>query len=133
MIGNVLKEKRKALGVSQEEMALKIGMSRRYYGRIESNEELPSLSRLIDISKLLNMSIDQIISSEPEELLKESAEEPKFETVHKYLSHSPNGKSFCSAKCCIWKSKDGTCPGAGCMKEWQEQQRIKSLMRMEGK
>lgn len=132
MIGNVLKEKRKALGVSQEEMALKLGMSRRYYGRIESNEELPSLSRLIDISKLLNMSIDQIISSEPEELLKDPDEEPKFEIVHKYLSHSPNGKSFCSAKYCIWKDKNGVCPGEGCMKEWQEQQRMKRIMRMEG-
>ncbi len=132
MIGNVLKEKRKDLGVSQEEMALKLGMSRRYYGIIESNEELPSLSKLIDISKLLNMSIDQIISSEPEELLKKPDEEPKFETVHKYLSHSPNGKSFCSAKYCIWKDKNEVCPGEGCMKEWQEQQRMKRIMRMEG-
>jgi putative transcriptional regulator len=135
MIGNVLKEKRKELGISQEEMAEKLEVSRRYYGAIEANEELPSLSRLIKISKLLNMSIDEMISSEPPEEIEEPQEEykPKSKSKHKYLSKNSKG-TFCKAKYCMWRDHNGVCPGDGCMKEWQEQQRVNRLIKKsEGK
>lgn len=114
MIGNRLKEKRKALGVSQEEMALKLGVSRQYYGGIESNAEMPSLSKLIDIADILDVSTDWLLSggAEKQEEAPESAES-------KYMIKTPKGW-ICTQASCGWRDRNGFCPGKGCMKEFQE-------------
>lgn len=51
-----LKERRKALGLKQEDMELRVGMSRQQYQRLESKGN-PSLSTLELVAKGLKMEV----------------------------------------------------------------------------
>ena len=51
-----LKERRKALGLKQEDMMLRVGMSRQQYQRLESKGN-PSLSTLELVAKGLKMEV----------------------------------------------------------------------------
>lgn len=51
-----LKERRKALGLKQEDMELRVGMSRQQYQRLESRGN-PSLSTLELVAKGLKMEV----------------------------------------------------------------------------
>ena len=60
--GQNIKRFRLALGLSQEDLALKAGIERSYMGKIERGEGNPSLRRIISIAKTLRV--------QPYELLK---------------------------------------------------------------
>ena len=60
----MLKEKRKELGYTQEQIAGLIGISLRQYARIDKEEDLPRrdvLKKLINIFKLSNEEIGKYI------------------------------------------------------------------------
>lgn len=62
----MMKEKRKFLGYTQEQMANKLNISLRQYVRIDNEEDLPRrdiLNKLIDIFKLSDDEIGQYIRS----------------------------------------------------------------------
>lgn len=61
-----LKQRRKALGIKQEDMELRVGMSRQQYQRLESKGN-PSLSTLELLAKGLKMELMLI----PQEKLRE--------------------------------------------------------------
>ena len=61
-LGEKLKEARKQAGLSQEELAIKIGVSRSAIAKWESNNGLPDIDNLKIISKLLNVSIDYLVN-----------------------------------------------------------------------
>lgn len=61
-----MKEKRKFLGYTQEQMANKLNISLRQYVRIDNEEDLPRrdiLNKLINIFKLSDDEIGQYIRS----------------------------------------------------------------------
>lgn len=62
ILGEKLKEARKQTGLSQEELAIKIGVSRSAIAKWESNNGLPDIDNLKIISKLLNVSIDYLVN-----------------------------------------------------------------------
>ena len=62
----MIKEKRKILGLTQEQMADKLNISLRQYVRIDNEEDLPRrdiLNKLIDILNLSDNEIGQYIRS----------------------------------------------------------------------
>lgn len=62
----MMKEKRKFLGYTQEQMANKLNISLRQYVRIDNEEDLPRrdiLNKLINIFKLSDDEIGQYIRS----------------------------------------------------------------------
>lgn len=62
----MMKEKRKFLGYTQEQMANRLNISLRQYVRIDNEEDLPRrdiLNKLIDIFKLSDNEIGQYIRS----------------------------------------------------------------------
>lgn len=62
----MIKEKRKILGYTQEQMADKLAISLRQYVRIDNEEDLPRrdiLNRLIEILKLSDNEIGEYIRS----------------------------------------------------------------------
>ena len=63
-IANKLYELRKKNGYSQEELALKLGVSRQAVSKWERAEASPDTDNLIMLSKLYNVSLDDIISDE---------------------------------------------------------------------
>jgi len=68
--GQVLKKTRKESGLSQEKLALQSGLDRTFISLIERGKRQPSLSSILDISKNLDISADQLIKLTVESLSK---------------------------------------------------------------
>lgn len=60
-LGQIIREKREALRMTQIEVAEKAGVDRNYIGMVERGERNPSYLSLIKIAAGLNMSVDQLI------------------------------------------------------------------------
>ena len=63
MIGEKLSKLRKENGISQEELAEKLNISRQAISKWENNESLPDTENLIAIAKLFNVSIDFLVGN----------------------------------------------------------------------
>lgn len=61
-IGIRLKEQRKALGLTQQEIYEKIDISQNHYSRIENGHVGMSIEILVQLSEILNLSIDYILT-----------------------------------------------------------------------
>jgi transcriptional regulator with XRE-family HTH domain len=59
-IGTRLREKRDSMGISQRELARRIGLSASMISQIESGQSKPSVSTLYDIVTELGVSVDDI-------------------------------------------------------------------------
>lgn len=75
-LGNKLYELRKKAGLSQEEFAENLNVSRQAVSKWERGETLPDTDNLITIAKLFNVSLDELIDNEIK-----SENEPKIEPV----------------------------------------------------
>lgn len=56
-------EKRKALGLSQEQLAYKLGVSQKSISKYECGERRPSYEVLLAMSSLFNVSIDYLLGN----------------------------------------------------------------------
>lgn len=63
-LGNKLYELRKKAGLSQEEFAENLNVSRQAVSKWERGETLPDTDNLITIAKLFNVSLDELIDNE---------------------------------------------------------------------
>ncbi len=61
LIGARILEYRKAANMSQEEFALKIGVSRQAVSKWELDKAYPDLDKLVDICEIFNISIDELV------------------------------------------------------------------------
>jgi transcriptional regulator with XRE-family HTH domain len=57
---DILKEKRKALHLSQRELSEATGIDRKMISRYETGDNFPGMFTLIDLAKCLNCSIDEL-------------------------------------------------------------------------
>ncbi len=79
-LGNNLFNARKKSGLSQEIVAEKLGVSRQTISKWETDETVPDIYQAKRISKLYNLSLDELISfdvdiKEVEDIIKNSNEE----------------------------------------------------------
>lgn len=63
VIGAKIKRERLRQKIKQEEFANKIKISRGYYSRIETGKSKINLKRLVEISTILNISIDYLLDN----------------------------------------------------------------------
>ena len=72
--GKRIQQLRKACGMTQEELAIKLNISDRHLRRIERGEEAPSIDLFVEIKTIFNSTLDYLIlgktPSEQEELMK---------------------------------------------------------------
>lgn len=61
LIGARILEYRKAANMSQEEFALKIGVSRQAVSKWELDKAYPDLDKLVDICEIFHISIDELV------------------------------------------------------------------------
>lgn len=73
-----LYELRKKTGMSQDELAEKIGVSRQTISKWERGEALPDTENLIALAKLYNVTLDDIVNYDEDE---EKPEEVKAEII----------------------------------------------------
>ena len=57
---NIIRNKRKELGLSQEELAKKCGVSRQTVNAIENNKYDPTLALAFCLSKELHITVDEL-------------------------------------------------------------------------
>jgi len=67
--GKVLRVKRKALGISQEELAARSGIAMRYVSLLECNQRQPTISTLYLLSEGLQISLTEFVSEIEEETM----------------------------------------------------------------
>jgi transcriptional regulator with XRE-family HTH domain len=60
-IGKKVKKRRISLGLTQEELAEKVGISRAYMGFIEQSRNVPSLEILDKIAKALHIKTAELL------------------------------------------------------------------------
>ncbi len=61
---NSIREKRKELGLSQEELAKKCGVSRQTINAIENNKYDPTLALAFHLARELGLTVDQLFQPE---------------------------------------------------------------------
>lgn len=66
-LGVMLRQQRNNRGLTQDDVAVAAGVDRRHYGRIESGQSKTSLTRLIVISKVLDVDPGSLVSRLAEE------------------------------------------------------------------
>lgn len=65
-IGENIKEKRQALGLSQKKLAEKVGVCQQYLCRLEKDQNVPSIIMAADIADALGCSLDELAGREVE-------------------------------------------------------------------
>ena len=97
-----LYELRRASGMSQEELAEKLGVSRQAVSKWESGATQPELSKLIELSNIYQVSVDALLSLEHAKEPQDSspaapaAEGTSRDTVEDAPAAKPNLRTFCA-------------------------------------
>lgn len=97
-----LYELRRASGMSQEELAEKLGVSRQAVSKWESGATQPELPKLIELSKIYQVSVDALLSlehaKEPQDRspAAPAAEGTSRDTVEDAPAAKPNLRTFCA-------------------------------------
>lgn len=101
-----LKSIRKQAGLSQEQLAEKLGVSRQAVTKWETNMGIPDIENMMAISTLFDISIDELLSNERE--MKKPAEY-LFESVTEYDIDQPKryDMKFGGAKQFVLEGYDG--------------------------
>ena len=90
-----LYELRRASGMSQEELAEKLGVSRQAVSKWESGATQPELSKLIELSKLYSVSVDELLSLEHAKPEQDAAESPIQSNAEKAPAEKLSFRDFC--------------------------------------
>lgn len=78
-IANKLLQLRKEKGLSQEQLAAELGISRQAISKWERAEASPDTDNLIELAKLYGVSLDQLLLHEPNETTEQKQDETKQE------------------------------------------------------
>ncbi len=84
-LGKNIYERRKAMGMTQDDLAAKLGVSPQAVSKWENNLSCPDISLLPEISKIFGVSVDELLSVEPSEVNAEPVkeDEPSPESAYK--------------------------------------------------
>lgn len=61
MIAERIKEKRKAAGLTQKELAEKLKVDQAHISKWERGENTPSIEKLVQISDILKCTVDELV------------------------------------------------------------------------
>ena len=96
-IGENILKFRKQKGMSQEELAAKLNVSRQSISLWETNQTVPQIDYLMELSKIFNVSLDELCGNEEnidcslnESVIKENEELPLETTHFKFDEHKIN-------------------------------------------
>ncbi len=62
ILGEAFRAERKALGLSQEQLAEAAGISRNYYGSVERGEKMPSALTVLQIAEALKLTGAELLA-----------------------------------------------------------------------
>jgi transcriptional regulator with XRE-family HTH domain len=61
-VGEVLRERRRQMGISQEKLSVEAGYHRTYLGQLERGEVNPSLVTLVKLSAILGCKASELLT-----------------------------------------------------------------------
>lgn len=82
MFNDNLNKYRKQKGLSQEELAFRLGVSRQSVSKWESGQSTPELERIIEIADLFGISLDELIGHESNDYVTVDREELRSVVRH---------------------------------------------------
>lgn len=96
-IAKRLADRRRAAGLTQEELAEKLGVSRQAVSKWERSESSPDTDNLISLARLYDVSLDDLLYMDPEASAFEAASEPGQQTDASDLTDDDGAKTCASA------------------------------------
>lgn len=96
-IGDRICERRKALGMTQDDLAMKLNVTRQAISKYELGKNMPGIDILIDLTKVLSIPIDQLL--EGVDLDDHAYEEkllqyPRVSVIHAFLNSEQPSAEF---------------------------------------
>jgi transcriptional regulator with XRE-family HTH domain len=79
MLGDKVKQLRKKIGITQQELAASIGLSQSAIGMIEGNKQGASNDTLIKLAQALNTTVDYLLSNDTAISTNENTDESTLE------------------------------------------------------
>ena len=86
-LGNLIKKQRADLGLTQEEVAKKLSVTRQTLSNWENEKSYPDLEQLLKLSDIYHFSIDSLLSGDPK--LRKSLDSNKVERILEPLDYLP--------------------------------------------
>ena len=74
-ISNFIKLKRKALGITQEQLAMKLFVTEKAISRWETGRGTPDISLLLPLSKELDVDVSELLNGEESKIRKNDVEQ----------------------------------------------------------
>lgn len=74
-LGKNIYERRKAMGMTQDDLAIKLSVSPQAVSKWENNLSCPDISLLPEISKIFGVSVDELLKDEPSDVTAEPIKE----------------------------------------------------------
>jgi transcriptional regulator with XRE-family HTH domain len=78
IIGRKIKDVREKNGLSQENLALELGITQPTYARLEKEDERLSIVRLMQIAKILNSTVSELINEKAQKINTQSNNENAY-------------------------------------------------------
>ena len=98
-IGRYLQELRKERGLTQEQLADKMGVARRTVSRWETGNNLPDLDILIELSDLYSVDLRELLDGERKQ---KKMDKELEQTVLKVAEYSNDGKKRLTKTVCVY-------------------------------
>ena len=95
-ISNLIKNKRKEKGLTQEELAEKINVTEKAISRWETGRGTPDISLLIPLSKTLGISVGELLNGK-----EDKGEEKNIKDIIKYIDETNKKKNKFIIPICI--------------------------------
>ena len=95
-ISNLIKNKRKEKGLTQEELAEKINVTEKAISRWETGRGTPDISLLIPLSKTLGISVSELLNGK-----EDKSEEKNIKDIIKYIDETNKKKNKFIIPICI--------------------------------
>lgn len=95
ILGSKLQDLRKSAGMSQEDLAERLGISRQAVSRWERGDALPDTDNLIRLSKLYSVSLDELVgnTTAPQAIRMEGSESDNDEEDTDYAEAIPENRN----------------------------------------
>lgn len=106
-LGNNISEKRKAKGMTQEELAANLGVSPQAVSKWENNLSCPDIALLPELSKLFGISVDELLGVVPAADRTEAVKEEKTDNEPETTYEEPAASGKKATKLVITRELNG--------------------------
>lgn len=92
--GQRIKEQRKKLGLTQEGVSEKVGITPSYFSQIESGIRKAGIKTFVSISNVLGVSLDYILCNTNKKLSHKDLDDIEYQIIYHLKNFSKKDKKF---------------------------------------